>query len=106
MTSNEYDDVGGAVDDAIVFSAKHVGLWDESLSKAVRTGKTTKLYLDLPSLKKALTSLLKAEYDKGAIAELERVKENMKDAEPPRHYRAELALNYIGHRLKELKNGK
>lgn len=46
----------GLLDDAIIYSAKHVGLWDEKMSDDVRKGKITKLYLDLPSLREALAN--------------------------------------------------
>ena len=43
------------LDEAIIFSAKHVGHWDEQLSDKVRSSEQMKLYLDIPALKQALT---------------------------------------------------
>ena len=51
-------DIDTQIEDAIIFSAKHAGLWDESLENGVRAKNTTHLYLDIISLKEAIKTLL------------------------------------------------
>jgi hypothetical protein len=42
------------LDEAIIYSGKHAGHWDDNLSKMVRDGKTNRLILDIPTLKAAI----------------------------------------------------
>ncbi len=64
------------VEEAIIFSAKHVGLWDEDMSKRLIEGKITNLYLNVPALTERFLALLKEERAK----ELARIAPNLRNS--------------------------
>jgi len=52
------------LDEAIIDSAKRVGLWTDEMSDDIRKGERTRLYIDIPSLKATiLTKLEEARAD-------------------------------------------
>jgi len=80
-----------------IFSAKHVGQWDERMTKNLRKGKISNLYLNLPSLTEALESYILKREKLARVDELSYVVTEMTKSDSDY-----ISLRYFERRLAEL----
>ncbi len=53
------------IEEAIIHSAKHTGIWPDELSESLINGNMERIYLDVKSLKSEIKKLINDAYEKG-----------------------------------------